>query len=148
MARKTAAAKRTRFASVSHRAGSSQNGRKSGTHWVEWIMGACAGVIVAGIIGFLGFEAVTRTGGRPDLRLQVVDQRDTGAGTEVVIEVRNDGHATAASVELAGTTNGQSLRQVTLDYVPARSRREVVLILPHGVSGGSLKVEILGYVEP
>ncbi len=148
MAKKTAGTNRTKSVSVSQRAGSSQVDGKSGTHWVEWILGTCAGLVIAGIIGFLGLEAVTRTGGRPDLRLQVVDQRGTEAGTEVVIEVRNDGHATAASVDLAGTTDGQSLRQVTLDYVPARSRREVVLILPPGVSGGSLQVEILGYVEP
>ena len=148
MVRKATPANRAKSAPASKRTSTSQTDNKSDTHRIEWILGACAGLVILAIIGFLGFEAITWTGRRPELSLHVVDQRDTEIGKEMVIEVRNDGQATAASVEVAGTTDGRSWRQVTLDYAPAQSRREVTLILPASPSSEPVQVKIAGYVDP
>lgn len=148
MVRKATPANRAKSAPATKLPSTSQTDNKSDTHRIEWILGACAALVILAIIGFLGFEAISRTGGRPELSLHVVDQRNTEIGREIVIEVRNDGQATAASVEVAGTTDGRFWRQVTLDYAPAQSRREVTLILSAGTSGEPVQVEIAGYVEP
>jgi uncharacterized protein (TIGR02588 family) len=130
------------------RTGTSGTDRKSNTHNIEWVLGACSGLMILGIAGFLCYEAVTRTGGQPELSLRVVERSETATGETVVVEVRNDGHATAASVEVAGTFDGVSWRQVTLDYSPAHSRRKVTLLFPKRVHNTPIELHVAGYVDP
>jgi uncharacterized protein (TIGR02588 family) len=129
------------------RAGTSGRDSKSNTHRIEWVLGACSGLVILVIVGFLCYEAVTRTGGKPELSLHVVERREAPSGEIVVVEVRNDGYATAASVEVAGMS-GEERRQVTLDYSPARSRRKVTLVFPAEMPDAQIEFHIVGYVDP
>ncbi len=130
------------------RTGANRRDSKSNTHRIEWVLGACSGLVILAVAGFLCYEAVTRTEGKPELSLHIVERREAVSGEVVVVEVRNDGHATAASVEVAGTSDGVSWRQVTLDYSPAQSRRTVTLVFPPGMPGARLEFQVAGYVNP
>lgn len=148
MVKKTTDAKSQKSRSTPGRIEPSGRDGKSETHRIEWIFGFCAALVLLTIITFLGLETFSRTGGKPELALLVVEERETGLGKEIVIEVRNDGQATAASVEIAGSSDNQVWQQVTLDYAPAQSRRKVTLVFPSGVHSDSVRLEIVGYLEP
>lgn len=118
-------------------------------HAIEWVLGALSAAIILGLAGFLVFEGVTRTGSEPLLSLRVVRVVEQANGYGVVVEVRNQGHATAADVEIAGIQDGAPLvRQVTLDYAPAESTREITLVFAGPVAADELQLVVLGYIDP
>lgn len=99
-----------------HTAPDSGNSR---AHAVEWVLGCLSALVVAGLAAFLIYEGVTRTGSEPMLNLHIARLLEHDGGRSVVVTVRNEGQATAADVQIAGTIAGDALvRSVTLDYAP------------------------------
>lgn len=132
----------------SHKA-KADNDHSDKAHAIEWVLGALSAAIIVGLAGFLAYEGATRTGSEPLLSLRVLRIVEQANGHGVVVEVRNQGHATAADVEIAGIRSGDPLvRQVTLDYAPAESAREVTLVFAAPVSEAELELFVLGYVDP
>ncbi len=118
-------------------------------HPVEWLMGSLSAAMVLALLGFLSLEGLSRQGGIPQLELRAIRHIEQPEGTIVVIEVHNRGKATAADVAISGTSPGSSSpREVTLDYAPAESVREVTLIFPDVVALDALTLDVLGYHEP
>lgn len=118
-------------------------------HAVEWVLGGLSALVVAGLAVFLTYEGVTRTGGEPVLSLHIARLLDREEGHSVVVTVRNEGHATAADVKIAGMLAGDPLvRQVTLDYAPAQSEREITLMFALPVRKEALDLQVLGFVDP
>lgn len=117
---------------------------------VEWIVAGVATLVVAVLIGFLAFEAVTRSGGSPDLSVSHVENTTTRAGLAVAIEVDNSGYAAAAAVEIIGETggDGQEARMVTIDYVPAQARRQATLVFPPETRPEDVRLHVVGYADP
>lgn len=121
----------------------------SKAHAVEWVLGSLSALVVAGLAAFLVYEGVTRTGSDPVLTLHVERLLEEEGGHSVIVKVRNDGHATAADVQIAGIMAGDPLtRSVTLDYAPAQSEREITLTFATPVRAEALDLQVLGFVDP
>jgi len=83
------------------------------------------------------------------LSLHIARLLEQEKGHSVVVTVRNDGHATAADVQIAGMLAGDPLvRHVTLDYAPAQSEREITLTFETPVTVEALDLRVLGFVDP
>jgi uncharacterized protein (TIGR02588 family) len=113
---------------------------------LQWVIAAVSSVLVLLLVGSLVLDAITQSGGEPVLRAQVMSVNEDRDGYAVV-EVRNDGRATAASVEIEGIAGPLRARAV-LDYSPAHSTQEVTLVFPEAVASGQVEVRILGFAEP
>lgn len=116
---------------------------------VEWAASLGAFAVILGLIGFLLFEAMTRSPGPPALRTAVVGVEERGAQTEVKILVENRGGRAADAVSVEGrSTAGAGIRMATLDHAPPRSKRTVVLVFEAPVDPLDLEVSIVGYTVP
>ncbi|WIJ25967.1 hypothetical protein [Devosia sp. RR2S18] len=113
---------------------------------LQWVIAAVSSVLVLLLVGSLVLDAITQSGGEPVLRAQVMSVNEDRDGYAVV-EVRNDGRATAASVEIEGIAGPLRARAV-LDYSPAHSTQEVTLVFPEAVAPDQVEVRILGFAEP
>lgn len=134
---------------MSKRAQASDDGKNGEARIIEWILSGASAMLILALSGFLVYEAMTKTGGEPVLSLHVARILERADGQEVVVTVRNEGHATAADVEIVGRVAGDPLiRQVSLDYAPAESEREVTLRFATPFSVDALELFILGFVDP
>lgn len=141
----TAKTARKQPRSANRKAAASKTAQK-----VEWIVAGVATLLVVVLIGFLVFEAVTRSGGSPDLAVSHIESTTTRAGLAVVIEVDNAGHAAASAVEVIGETgpDGQEARVVTIDYVPANASRQATLVFPPETRPEDVRLHVVGYADP
>lgn len=123
--------------------------RKSQPHVLEWVLGAVSALAILALMTFLIIEGFIRMDGQPLLSLREVRLLEQPGGTGVVVEVHNGGNATAATVAVRGTTpDRSSAHDVTLDYAPAQSTREVTLVFPGTVTSGTVDLKVLGYQVP
>lgn len=119
---------------------------------LEWVVASISSVIVVALLGFIGFEAVTKTGDTPDISFSIGDGTAMGSSYLVEVEVRNDGHVTVAGVDIEGVADlggGESeTGSVTLDYLPAESSTEVGLVFSQEVDPERVRLRVLGYRYP
>ena len=82
---------------------------------VEWIVGGLACAAIAGLIGFLVFQALAGNASPPRLSVTVEAIERDGIGAVVRIAVRNHGDRAAAGVAVhaadGGTETGAACRQ-------------------------------------
>lgn len=130
----------------------SQNATRPRPHWIEWLTGVIATLMVLAIIGWTLFEAATTTDRPPELSTHVLSVESVASGWRVMIEVRNDGDQAAAAVEVkAALLNGTTAveeAQTTFDYVAARSSSRGGLIFTQDPAGFRLEVAPSGFTEP
>jgi len=119
---------------------------------IEWIVAGISTVIVLVLSGFILFEAVTKTGGMPDISFAISRSAAMGTAYVIEVEVRNDGHVTVAGVDIeaeAALSEGQiETSTVTLDYLPAESSTEVGLVFSQQVDPEQVTLQVLGYRYP
>jgi uncharacterized protein (TIGR02588 family) len=125
----------------------------SGTPLLEWIASAVGLLLTLGILGSIGWEALTGGSGEPPA-VDVAVERivPTGHGYVVEVRARNRSSATAAAVQIEGTLK-QGGREVAtstaiIDYVPGESDRRAGLFFMEDPRGHQLGVRALGYAEP
>lgn len=119
---------------------------------LEWIVASISAVIVVALLGFILFEAVTKTGDRPDISFAINGGGAMAAGYVIEVEVRNDGHVTVASVDIEAEAvlgaEETEISSVTLDYLPAESHAEVGLVFSRQVDPEQVRLRVLGYRYP
>jgi uncharacterized protein (TIGR02588 family) len=123
--------------------------RKAGT--IEWLLAAISALLILGLAGYLLLEAITKTGGNPELSLRLDAVRQSPDGFVAELSVLNRGHATAAEVEIEGTLGSGPeavTGSVTLDYAPAESESPVALVFDRPVTPETLALRVLGYRDP
>ncbi len=132
--------------------GSYENQKTSDIPILEWIIGAAGLVIVAGVIAFLFYHAVTSSQSPPDVSAEVTSVMRIRSGYLVTVKTSNHGGSTAAAVVIQGELRKGSdvLEQshVTLDYSPPNSANQVGLFFTRDPRQFDLQVRALGYVEP
>ena len=114
----------------------------------EYVIGALGALLVAALLGFLGYQAVVRDTG-PEIAVEVT-QVDAGpAGYAVRVEVTNRGGTTASGVVISGrlTRDGQQVESAstTVAYVPPDSMRTIALVFSEDPRTGRLTVAPDGY---
>jgi uncharacterized protein (TIGR02588 family) len=128
-------------------------GKKApGTSTVEWVVAAISGLIVAGAIGFMLYDAVATPSSPPAIELRVDTTLVVPGGYLVQFTARNTGTTTAASVQVEGRlvqdTTELEKSQTTLDFVPTQSRRRAGLYFSRDPRGYRLELRPVGYTLP
>ena len=134
----------------------SAGGKKSGhaeTPALEWIAAAVGLVMTLGILGSMGWEAMTGGGGGPAaIEARVERIVPTSAGYVAEIALRNDSPTSAAAVQIEGELTKAdgtvATSQATVDYVPGESTRRAVLSFTDDPRRARLEVRVLGFAEP
>ena len=118
----------------------------------EWIVAGIGLLLVAGVIGFLIYEAFSGNRLPPDVKLSVDSVVQTGNGYLVKVTAVNEGGQTAEGVDIEGElrTGTESLERsrTTIDYLPPRSEKRAGLFFARDPRKFELHVRPLGYEEP
>lgn len=118
----------------------------------EWIVAGVGLVLVAGVIGFLIYEAFTGKRLPPDVKLSVDSVVEIRSGFLVRITAVNEGGMTAEGViveaELRSGTEPVERSRTTIDYLPPRSEKRAGLFFTRDPRQLDLQVRSLGYEEP
>jgi uncharacterized protein (TIGR02588 family) len=120
---------------------------------LEWVAGAVGLVLTLALIGFIGWEAFTRSEGVvPQVRVTLEEIRPIEDGYLAKIVAHNATGQTAQGVEIEGTLmqGGQEVEKstVTLDYIPGGSDAQAGLYFTRDPSAGELQLRALGYAQP
>lgn len=130
----------------------SKNAEQISPHWVEWLTGLFATLIVLAMTGWILWEAMKTDDRPPELSAQVLDVEPVAKGWRVMVEVRNASDATAAAVEVKGVlldgTKPIEEVQVTFDYVAAGSTSKGGLLFVNDPSRYRLSVLPGSFTEP
>jgi uncharacterized protein (TIGR02588 family) len=118
----------------------------------EWVVAGVGLVLVAGVIGFLIYEAFTGKRLPPDVKLSVDSVVEIRNGFLVRITAVNEGGMTAEGViveaELRSGTEPVERSRTTIDYLPPRSEKRAGLFFTRDPRQLDLQVRSLGYEEP
>ena len=118
----------------------------------EWIVAGVGLVLVAGVIGFLIYEAFSGNRLPPDVKLSVNSVAQTRNGFLVTITAVNQGSITAEGVIIEGELRDLAERaeqsRTTIDYLPPRSEKRAGLFFTRDPRQFELHVRALGYEEP
>ncbi|MDQ0454809.1 TIGR02588 family protein [Rhizobium paknamense] len=121
-------------------------------HRLEWTTGLISTLLVAGLFGWVGYEALTAASVPPDLTVHALSTEHLPSGWRVTFEVKNHAPSTAASVEIRGEIleSGQPVEEseVTFDYVPGHSKSTGSLSFIRDPNGKSLRLRAVGMAEP
>ena len=131
---------------------SSRKNKREGTapDALELIATWISGALLAAMVAFLIWDAL-REAQPPSFETTIESRAQRGANAYVTVAVRNTGDDAARTVEVrvvreAGATGNEG--HFTLDWVPGRSTRRGIAVLPQSVALGRLRAEVIGYAEP
>ena len=113
---------------------------------VTWI----SGVLFLGLLVFLLWDA-RQPSEPPSFETSIESSAQRGSHTYVTVAVRNLGDEAARSVEVrvvpeSGAAGGEA--HFTLDWLPGRSTRRGVAVLPPGTASQRLRAEVAGFAKP
>lgn len=121
-------------------------------HWIEWLTGLVSALLVAGMLGWIGWEAFTREATPPDLSVTVLTTEKTGAGQRVTFDIANSGTTTAAAVTVIGRLmEGEKIVEeshVVFDYVAAESKSTGAILFAGDPAGRRVNIRAAGYTGP
>ncbi len=129
-----------------------ENGEQQEVPLLEWIVAGIGFVLVAGAIGFMLYQAVTSRFAPPIIKITIESVVSADTGYLVIFEAQNTGEETASNVAIEGEIkNGdESVEKsdVTIDYVPSRSKRKSGLYFTKNPQQFDLQIRAKGYEEP
>lgn len=109
-------------------------------------------MLAALLLGYLVYQAIYGDHSPPNLEVTLREVRASGDDYLVLFEIHNHGGETASNVIVVGHLRrfGITLEtaQVTIDYVPAESRREAGLFFETDPRTARLKLMPAGYAKP
>lgn len=121
-------------------------------HWIEWMTGAVSGIIVLGVIVWIGKDGFMDRDTSPNLHGSVVKTEERSGGFQVLFEFHNNSSATASQVKIRGEIRDRESilesSETVLDYVPGHSRVGGGLIFRQNPDGKDLKVSATAFDEP
>lgn len=131
----------------------SEGGHAPTTSPWEHVAAGIGALVVLGAAAFLLHQAVTQPQNPlPSIALEVDTVVSQAGGHLVTVIARNDGDATAARLVIEGALRSDSgvveRREVTIDFVPAGSRRAAGLFFANDPAGHQLRLRPVGYDTP
>lgn len=129
--------------------GTESNHRERST--LEWFVFGASVLVIAGIVGILGWAEVGSS--HEDARFETVVQpiRQEGGSFHVPVDVKNVGGATAASVSVfAEVGRGAEATRVqdTIDFLFAGEQHVLTFVFDEDPLEQSLRVGVEAYEEP
>jgi uncharacterized protein (TIGR02588 family) len=126
--------------------------REEASGGLEWAVGLGSFVVVCALLGAVLFSAVTETSGMTGLSIQAGEPVRTGDVYVVPVEIRNDGDATAADLQISADLlhDGAPVdhARMQVDYVPAHSHSDGGLVFRVDPRSGELRLLLEGYRDP
>jgi len=120
-------------------------------NWLEWAVFYLSLALVAGVVGYLAYEAATAGGREAELELRVGEPDRRGDGFVVPVRVVNRGGRTAEGVVVEVKLShggGEERGEFVVAFVPRRSSREGFVNFKSDPAGGRLEARVLGYEKP
>lgn len=121
-------------------------------HWIEWLTGLFSAVLIAAMLGWIGWEAFMRQASPPDLSVTVLATEKATGGYRVSFDIHNTATTTAAAVPVVGRLleGGRVIEEnrVIFDYVAAESKSAGALLFQNDPAGRSLDIRPAGYTDP
>lgn len=118
----------------------------------EWVLGAVSMVLILGLLGYFGVQALSTEPGVPVVHASARAVRPQGDVFLVEVDLRNSGEATAAGLTLEGVLlAGDSVverSRLTLDYLPAGGHQQLGLFFRRDPRELRLEVRAHGYQRP
>lgn len=119
---------------------------------LEWVAAAIGLAIFAALFWTIFAQTGDRHAAVPDLVIERRRMIATPGGTTVAFDVRNRSDRTAAAVVVEGRLlDGKAevaSSEVTIDYVPARSRVGAGLMFSESAQGRRVEIRAVGYRDP
>lgn len=119
---------------------------------IEWVFGAVSATLVAGLVFFLGYQALFGDARPPHLEVSIERIERIDNGVVVIIAIANRGDEAASAVTVyasAPDISGSALqKQVEFDFVAAHSKRRGAFMFSESVTTDDLHIEVGGYTEP
>ena len=130
----------------------SQEQKKQGTTWLEWLASGIGLILAVGSIGYVLWNGITGTDQPPDVQVQAQRIVDRQPGYTVQILAINLSERTAATVLVEGELkrDGRTIEtsEATFDFIAARSERRGGLYFSNDPRQYELELRPKGYVRP
>jgi uncharacterized protein (TIGR02588 family) len=120
-------------------------------NWLEWLVFGLSFTLVAGLLVYLTYDAVTRQNRPPNLVVEFGEIQAQEKHFLVPVLVTNHGDLTAKDILIEVTLNGASGERATfeVDFLPRRATHEGWVTFrsdPHAAA--DLRAQVLGYQKP
>ncbi|MFD0986441.1 TIGR02588 family protein [Methyloligella solikamskensis] len=125
----------------------------TGTSAIEWVVAAIGTAVIVAAVAYMVWYGVARPGGPPELSIrQVSEARQVEGSYLVQVEVNNQGHSTAANVQISGALQegGVSVEEssASIDYVPQQSKRRAYFQFTKDPADYALELRVEGMAKP
>lgn len=121
-------------------------------NWLEWLVFAGGLIIVAGVLGYLTFAALTLGNAPPEIKVALGKAQPEGEYFRVPVTIHNKGDQTAESVQIEVVFNEGKPDEETAEFqaafLPRHSQREGAVTFKTDPRAGVLKARVLGYANP
>jgi uncharacterized protein (TIGR02588 family) len=119
---------------------------------VEWATGLVSAVIVAVMIGWVTWEALTEVERPPAFQITVTQRQAVEGGYRVSFDIANTSPQTAATVVVRGeVVDGDRTTEdadITFDYVPGQSKASGSVFFSQDPGARAIRLRAIGYTEP
>jgi uncharacterized protein (TIGR02588 family) len=120
--------------------------------WLEWLASAIGLLLVLGVFGVIGWQAVNGATTPPAITVTVESMASVDGGFRVLFRAHNSAGEAAAQVEVEGKLSAAGTdtetSRVVLDYIPGHSERQGGLFFTRDPRSGVLAVRATGFAEP
>ena len=121
-------------------------------HWMEWVTGLVSALLIATLIGYVGWNALTEELKPPEFAIEATGMERVTGGYRITFDIENRANATAAAVivrgELLRGEESVETVDVTFDYVPGESQSSGAILFTTDPGSARLTLRAVGYTDP
>ena len=126
--------------------------KKVEKNWLEWAVFGVSLALVAGVLGFLVYDALKMGEAAPDLEVRLGAAVARAEEFVVPVAVTNRGDQTAEGVQIEVTLEGgggePERGEFGIAFLPRRATREGWVVFRTDPRGARLTPRVLGYEKP
>ena len=121
-------------------------------HWMEWVNGLVSALLIATLIGYVGWNALTEELKPPEFAIEATGMERVTGGYRITFDIENRANSTAAAVivrgELLRGEESVETVDVTFDYVPGESQSSGAILFTTDPGSARLTLRAVGYTDP
>ncbi|WP_154721546.1 TIGR02588 family protein [Ciceribacter sp. T2.26MG-112.2] len=121
-------------------------------HWMEWLTGLVSAALIATLIGYVGWNALTEQMDPPEFAIEATGMERMTGGYRITFDIENRANSTAAAVvvrgELLRGEESVETVDVTFDYVPGESQSSGAILFTTDPGSAQLTLRAIGYTDP
>ena len=118
---------------------------------LEWAVFGTSALLVAGVVAFLGWTAITLEDKPAAFHMETGDAIQVSGNTVVPVRITNTGSTTAAEVTVVVTASyasGEKECTLTIDFIPRGGSRDAHVVFGGTEQPSTLTHRVTGYIEP